>query len=39
MIRVHWRGLSGGPEVWSAIQQFFGELKTRSVEVEETRYA
>jgi hypothetical protein len=39
LIRLHWRGLSGGAEVWSAIQQFFGDLKSRGVDVEETSYA
>jgi hypothetical protein len=39
LIRLHWRGLSGGAEVWSAIQQFFGDLKSRGVDVEETSNA
>jgi hypothetical protein len=26
-IRMHWRGLSGGQEVWEKIAQFFAELK------------
>jgi hypothetical protein len=39
MIRLHWRGLSGGPEVWQEIQQFFSDLKSRSVDVEETSHA
>lgn len=39
IIRLHWRGLSGGAEVWGAIQQFFGELRSRGVEVEETSHA
>ena len=35
LIRMHWRGLSGGTEVWKEIQQFFAELKSRSTEVRE----
>jgi len=30
IIRAHWRGLSGGTEVWQEIGQFFGELKQRA---------
>jgi hypothetical protein len=30
LIRINWRGLSGGNEVWEAIGQFFGSLKERS---------
>ena len=26
IIRMHWRGLSGGQEVWKEIDKFFGEL-------------
>ena len=29
-IRVHWRGLSGGDEVWGAITEFFTRLKGSS---------
>jgi hypothetical protein len=32
-IRMHWRGLSGGADVWKEINQFFGELKSRNTEV------
>jgi hypothetical protein len=35
LIRLHWRGLSGGTEVWKEINQFFEELKSRSTEVRE----
>lgn len=35
IIRMHWKGLSGGAEVWKKIQQFFAELDSRSVEVRE----
>ena len=35
LIRMHWRGLSGGPEVWKEIHQFFHELKSRSLDVKE----
>ena len=30
LIRVHWKGLSGGPEVWNEITRFFDRLKARS---------
>ena len=30
LIRSHWRGLSGGAEVWKQIGAFFDELKTRA---------
>jgi hypothetical protein len=30
LIRTHWRGLSGGTEVWDAVGRFFAELKERS---------
>lgn len=31
LIRTHWRGLSGGMEVWREITSFFAELKQRSL--------
>ena len=30
LIRTHWRGLSGGTEVWREINSFFSALKARS---------
>jgi hypothetical protein len=30
LIRMHWRGLSGGREVWEEIGRFFEELRKRS---------
>lgn len=30
LIRAHWRGLSGGVEVWKEIRGFFDELRRRS---------
>lgn len=33
LIRAHWRGLSGGTEVWSEIARFFITLKEKAVEV------
>ena len=32
LIRAGWRGLSGGTEVWQAIEGFFAELKGKSRE-------
>jgi len=30
LIRLHWRGLSGGPDVWRGIQSFFEGMKSRA---------
>jgi hypothetical protein len=30
LVRTHWRGLSGGTDVWRAIGQFFSEMKEHS---------
>ena len=30
LIRMHWKGLSGGTEVWKQIEQFFSGLRSRS---------
>lgn len=29
-IRLHWKGLSGGPDVWREIARYFDDLKARS---------
>ena len=34
LIRIHWKGLSGGQEVWEGIDQFFEILRRRSRKVE-----
>jgi hypothetical protein len=36
LIRVHWRGLSGGRDVWAHIDNFYVELKSRSRRVAAT---
>jgi hypothetical protein len=33
LIRIHWRGLSGGKEVWEEIEGFFDELSQRATTV------
>jgi hypothetical protein len=27
LIRVHWRGLSGGDKVWEEVDKFFSKLR------------
>lgn len=39
LIRMHWRGLSGGTEVWKHIHLFFDSLRSRSVHVRESAHA
>jgi len=34
LLRTHWRGLSGGDEVWREIDRFFGELAQRAEAVQ-----
>ena len=35
LIRMHWKGLSGGTEVWQELGHFFTNLKARAVEIGE----
>lgn len=30
LVRTHWRGLSGGAEVWRALEEYFNSLRQRS---------
>jgi hypothetical protein len=39
LIRIHWRGLSGGTEVWQEIGNFFADLRSRSQVVTEETHA
>jgi Family of unknown function (DUF5947) len=39
LIRVHWRGLSGGTEVWQEIGNFFTQLRARAQVVTEGTHA
>lgn len=39
LIRTHWRGLSGGTEVWQEIGRFFAALKTHAGVVPEEAHA
>lgn len=36
LIRIHWRGLSGGSEVWEEIKRFFSDLREKSVDMSST---
>jgi Family of unknown function (DUF5947) len=38
-IRMHWKGLSGGAEVWAEIRRFFSELRARAEVVRGCSYA
>jgi hypothetical protein len=31
LIRMHWKGLSGGTEVWREVGEFFSNLKAKSI--------
>jgi hypothetical protein len=33
LIRLHWKGLSGGTEVWRELAEFFSSLKAKATEV------
>jgi Family of unknown function (DUF5947) len=35
LIRMHWKGLSGGTEVWQELAEFFANLRARSLEIKE----
>jgi Family of unknown function (DUF5947) len=35
LLRAHWRGLSGGAEVWEEVANFFVELKKQAIVIEE----
>jgi hypothetical protein len=39
LIRTHWRGLSGGTEVWRQMAAFFAELKTKAGAAVESSHA
>ena len=39
LIRMHWKGLSGGVEVWEKLHEFFADLKRRAVETKEVSLA
>ena len=39
LIRTHWRGFSGGREVWEELERFFEELRMRSRTVSRERRA
>jgi hypothetical protein len=39
LIRIHWRGLSGGTEVWQEIADFFADLRAKAGVVTEEAHA
>jgi len=39
LIRIHWRGLSGGTEVWKEIGDFFTQLRSRAEVVKDRMHA
>ncbi|MDX6692797.1 MAG: hypothetical protein QOF02_400 [Blastocatellia bacterium] len=39
LIRAHWRGLSGGTEVWREVGQFYASLQARSTPAKEAQRA
>lgn len=39
LVRVNWRGFSGGEELWRELDRYFGALAARAVAMGETRYA
>ena len=39
LIRIHWRGLSGGTEVWQEIGNFFTDLRRRATVVTDETHA
>jgi hypothetical protein len=39
LIRLHWRGLSGGTEVWQEIGNFFSDLRSKASVVTEGTHA
>jgi hypothetical protein len=39
LIRIHWRGLSGGTEVWQEIGNFFTDLRHKATVVTEATHA
>jgi hypothetical protein len=39
VIRAHWRGFSGGSEMWQEVERFFRDLNDRAETVAEARRA
>lgn len=37
LIRLKWKGLSGGEEVWKAIEEFFERLRARAIETDSSQ--